>query len=342
MKNIVKILFLVSPALLALALLAGYLASKNEQSDEAEREAPIRQAFALAVKDGVTTLTVDDVAQARSGIQVKILAAARAAGGPLVYGTVADVQPLLDLASRYAAGVAELRAARAELGQRDAELKRVQALFDDGRNASRKALDAARTDAAAARARAAAATIAVDAAASALRQQFGPVLAAWALAPSSPDLRALAARRDVLVRVVSMAPGQEAPPMLALSGDAGKTVPARYVSASPQTDPVMQGQTWFYRTSAPLAAGTRLAGRADVRPQSGIRIPADAVVWYGGQPWAWVRTTGTVFERRRIAQDVLDDGGFVVTQGFAPGDAVVVQGAQLLLSEESRALLRND
>jgi hypothetical protein len=342
MKNIVKILFLVAPAILALALLAAHWASKNEQSDETEREAPIHQAFTLAVKAGVTTLTVDDVAQARSGIQVKILAAAQAADGPTVYGTVADLQPLLDLSSRYAAAVAELHAAQAELGQRDAELKRVQTLYDDGQNASRKTLDAARTDAAAARARAGAATIAVDAATAALRQQFGSVLAAWALAPSSPDLRALASRKDVLVRVVSMAAAQEAPSSLTLSGDGGKAVTARFVSASPQTDPGMQGQTWFYRTSAPLAAGTRLAGRVGVRLQSGIRIPADAVVWYGGQPWAWVRTKGTVFERRRITQGMLDDGGFVVSQGFTPGEAVVVQGAQLLLSEESRALLRND
>jgi hypothetical protein len=340
--KIVKLLFLVSPTILALALLAAHWASKNEQSDEAEREAPIHKAFALAVKNGVTTLTVDDVAQARSGIQVKVLAAAQASDGPVVYGTVVDVQPLLDLSNRYAAGVADVRAAQAELDQRDAELKRVQALYDDGQNASRKALDAARSDAAAARARASAARIAVEAGAAALRQQFGPVLAAWAMSPSSPDLRALALRKGALVRVVSMALDQEAPQSLTLSGAARQAVTARLVSASPQTDPGIQGQAWFYRTTAPLAVGTRLAGRAGVRLRSGIRIPADAVVWYGGQPWAWVRTTGTVFERRRIGQGMLDDGGFVVSQGFTPGEAVVVQGAQLLLSEESRALLRND
>jgi hypothetical protein len=75
---------------------------------------------------------------------------------------------------------------------------------------------------------------------------------------------------------------------------------------------------------------------------SGVRIPADAVVWYGGQPWAYVRTGGTDFERRRIEQDHPTDGGFVVVHGFTPGEAVVVQGAQLLLSEESRALVSKD
>lgn len=340
--KIVKHLFLAAPALLALALLAAHLASKNEQSDEAEREAPIHKAFAIAVNDGVTTLTVDNAAQVRSGIQVKVLTATQAAAGPAVYGTVIDVQPLLDLSSRYAAGGAELRAAQAELGRRDAERRRIQALYDDGRNASRKALDAAGADAEAARARAAAARIAVDASAAALRQQFGPALASWAMAPSSPEMRALAARREVLVRVVSMAADRVAPRSLALSGDAQHPVDARLVSASPRTDPGIQGQAWFYRTGAPLAVGMRLAGRFAAPAQAAIRIPADAVVWYGGQPWAYVRTDGTTFERRRIAPDLPVDGGFIVSGGFAPGEAVVVQGAQLLLSEESRALLRDD
>lgn len=340
--KIVKLLFLAAPALLALALLAAHLASKNEQADDAEREAPIHKAFAIAVDNGVTTLTVDNASQVRSGIQVKILTATQAAAGPAVYGTVVDVQPLLDLSSRYAAGGADLRAAQADLGRRDAQRRRIQALYDDGQNASRKALDAADADAAAARARAASARIAVAANAAALRQQFGPALASWAMAPSSPDLRALAQRNEVLVRVVSMAPDRAAPQSLALSDGTRQPVAARLVSASPQTDPGIQGQAWFYRTGAPLAVGTRLTGRFDVQTRAAIRIPADAVVWYGGQPWAYVRTDGTTFERRRIAPDLPVDGGFIVTGGFAAGEAIVVQGAQLLLSEESRALLRDD
>lgn len=336
--KIVKLLLLVSPTILALVLLAAHWASKNEQSDEAEREAPVHTAFAIAVKNGVTTLTVDDVAQARSGIEVKVLAAARSADGPPVYGAVVDVQPLLDLSSRYATAVAELRATQAELGQRTAERKRIQALYDDAQNASRKALDAARADADVAQARAGAAQAAVDIVAAALRQQFGPVLATWAMNPSAPDMRALAARKAVLVRVVSTTPGAAPPRLLTLSGP----VEAHFVSASPQTDPGIQGQAWFYRTAAPLAVGTRLAGRFGIQARTGIGIPSGAVVWYGGEPWAWVRTAGTVFERRRIDQGVAEDGGFVVSHGFAPGEAVVIQGAQLLLSEEVRASLGNN
>jgi len=338
-----KILLLLAPAILALLLLAAHLASKSELAGEAEREAPIHKAFDIRVTDGVTTLAVDEVSQTRSGIRTRVLAAAQSAAGPLVYATVLEVQPLFELASRYAAGTGELRAAQAELAQREAELKRVQALYEDGQNLSRKVLDLARAEAGAARARTGAAQAGAAATGAALRQQYGPVLAAWAMAPSSAGMEALMAHKTVLLRVTATSQQDlAAPQTLTLSADAGKAVEARMVSDSPQADPAIQGQAWFYRSAAPLQAGMRLAGRLPTRQASGVRIPAEAVVWYGGQPWAWVRTKATSFERRLVEQGAPGDGGFVVSEGFRPGEAVVVQGAQLLLSEESRALATRD
>jgi hypothetical protein len=127
-----------------------------------------------------------------------------------------------------------------------------------------------------------------------------------------------------------------------LSGEAPGPLQARRVSASPQTDPGIQGQAWFYRVAAPLPVGGRLAGRMDKGERRGLRIPPEAIVWYGGQPWAWVRSAATLFERRAVDPGIPMDGGFVVRQGFRPGDAIVIEGAQLLLSQESRALLHND
>jgi hypothetical protein len=338
-----KILLLLSPAILALLLLAAHLASKSELAGEAEREAPIHKAFDIRVRDGVTTLSVDERSQARSGIRTRVLAAAQSAAGPLVYATVLDVQPLFELASRYAAGAGELRAAQAELAQREAEAKRVQTLYEDGQNVSRKVLDLARAEAGAGRAKAGAAQATIAVTGAALRQQFGPAIAAWAMAPSSADLAALMAHQAVLLRVTAASEqGLAAPQTLSLSLDAGKDVEARLVSASPQVDAAIQGQAWFYRAAAPLAAGTRLSGRLATRQATGVRIPAEAVVWYGGQPWTWVRTNAATFERRLVGQGAPGEGGFVVDEGFRPGDAVVVQGAQLLLSEESRALATRD
>jgi membrane fusion protein, multidrug efflux system len=338
----VKILFLMSPTILALALVAAHWISKKEQSSEAEREAPIHKSFAIEVEDGLTTLTVDEAAQAHSGIQTAALAEAQAANGPAVYGTVIDLQPLFDLATRYAAGATDLRAAQAELAQREAELRRVQALYDDKQNVSRKALDAARADVEASKAKASVAQIAVKAAGTALGQQFGPRVAAWTMAPASSELAALTNRTAVLMRVVLPSQIEAAPQRLMLAGDARAPLEARLVSASPQMDPAMQGQAYLYRVDALLAAGARLAGRIGIQQRAGVQIPGEAVVWYGGQPWAYVRKSAKEFERRPIVQATPVGGAFVALNGFKAGEAVVVQGAQLLLSEETRALLSSD
>jgi hypothetical protein len=67
---------------------------------------------------------------------------------------------------------------------------------------------------------------------------------------------------------------------------------------------------------------------------AGLLIPANAVVWYGGQPWAYVRTAPDRFTRRILPSASEVDHGFIVPGGFRADDEVVVRGAQLLLSEE--------
>jgi multidrug efflux pump subunit AcrA (membrane-fusion protein) len=65
-------------------------------------------------------------------------------------------------------------------------------------------------------------------------------------------------------------------------------------------------------------------------------IPEAAVIWYGGQPWAYVRTAPDRFTRRYVPASSPGDRGFVVTSGFHAGDEVVIHGPQLLLSQELR------
>jgi hypothetical protein len=55
-------------------------------------------------------------------------------------------------------------------------------------------------------------------------------------------------------------------------------------------------------------------------------VPPEAVVSWEGKSWAYVRRSPTQFSRREAA-------------AVRPGDEVVVNGAQQLLSEEMRAQL---
>jgi len=341
-RTILKGLLLLSPAILALLLLGGYWMSKREQANEAEREAPVQNTVSIAVRNGITTLTVDQDVQTQSGIQAGTLGNAMAADGPAAYGAVIDLQPLVELAGRHASALADLGAARAAAAATRAELARVQALYEDDRNVSLKAVGAARAADAASVAKVSIAQATANAIADSIRQQFGTAVTGWATSPASAELAPFAARREVLIRIVMPSQAGPAQKTITLYGSDPSPIHARLVSASPQTDPNIQGQAYFYRAAAALAVGTRLIGHLGEKQGQGLDIPAAAIVWYGGQPWAYVRTRPTLFERRAVDQGMPRNGDYLVTTGFKAGEEVVVRGAQLLLSEESRALLSKD
>jgi hypothetical protein len=64
-------------------------------------------------------------------------------------------------------------------------------------------------------------------------------------------------------------------------------------------------------------------------------VPDDAVVWSDGKPWVFVEVAPLRFRKVPL---VLEKGaaGDRAARGVPPGSRVVVQGAQLLLSEEMR------
>ena len=69
--------------------------------------------------------------------------------------------------------------------------------------------------------------------------------------------------------------------------------------------------------------------------EAGLLIPSDAVVWYGGERWVYVRDTPGSFIRRPIPREAFQtDKGIIVASGFEAGQQIVVRGAQLLLSQE--------
>ncbi len=73
------------------------------------------------------------------------------------------------------------------------------------------------------------------------------------------------------------------------------------------------------------------------RHTPGVVIPDSAVVWLDGRAWAYVQKDRERFIRQEVVTNHPGGKGWFVTKNFQAGDYVVVQGAQLLLSEEFRA-----
>ncbi|HSR02829.1 MAG TPA: hypothetical protein VLM20_08550, partial [Methylophilaceae bacterium] len=93
-----------------------------------------------------------------------------------------------------------------------------------------------------------------------------------------------------------------------------------------------------------LRLGMRVTVEANVDKNTiynGIIIPSSAVVWYAGTPWAYFKHGDDEFIRKPIFADKEVDTGWF-NAGFETESEVVVKGAQLLLSEEFKYLIKNE
>ncbi len=89
--------------------------------------------------------------------------------------------------------------------------------------------------------------------------------------------------------------------------------------------------------TAALAPSTSEARR---QAYSAVVVPDAAVVWLDGKAWVYVQKGPERFVRKELSSDRPSASGWIVKKNFLPGDRVVVQGAQLLLSEEFRSQIR--
>jgi hypothetical protein len=338
-KSILKATLLLSPTIIALLLLSGYWLSKGELQAEAEREAPVRSLVTIEVEDGATVLKVDAISQERSGIQTERLKSAHGRdGGAAIYGMVLDLQPLVDLAGRYASAKGDVHAALAEQRALHAEFSRLQTLNADENNVSLKAVEAAGAAEASAQAKVKLAQAALDSSATSIRQQYGSKLGDLAMYSGVAGLAPFLTGRETLVRVVQQNRGTSPPDSLLVDGEPSVLV-AQLVSAAPQVDPATQAQAYLYRAAGYLPTGMRVTGHVPEGKDNGVVIPASAVVWYGGRPWAYKKNGPTRFERQALVAEAPVDGGYFTAGGFGANEQVVTKGAQLLLSEEGRSLL---
>ena len=292
----------------------------------------------VAIVNGVTVVMLDTATQMQSVIRTEPLSAASYQTQTDAYSTVLDLQPLIDLRMRYSLALADAEVARATVAASRQEYERSRLLYQDNQNVSLKTYKASQAVYLSDQARSAAAALNVQNIRASARQQFGETLERWALVdPHSSEFERLLQRQEVLLRV-TLPPGDSiaAPAQIQIGTNDNRRLPAYLVSPSPQSDPVMQGSAFIYRTAAPIATGSNIAAYLPTAGQTarGILIPAGAIVWYGGQPWAYLQISAERFGRYPVAQNSPMQGGFFMSEGFKPGQRVVVSGAQLLLSEE--------
>ncbi len=118
---------------------------------------------------------------------------------------------------------------------------------------------------------------------------------------------------------------------------------AHFTGAAPQVDAGSQRAALLYRLEAPPGAAWRpgLFVKATypdptVAPRAAVAIPATALLYHQGRSLVYVQLRPGRFERREV--HVLGRHGdvLVVAGGVRPGELVVCEQAQVILSEEFR------
>jgi hypothetical protein len=349
-KKITLVLFFQALIIVTLFWMLVFYGKDEYEAFQSEQEEEIESPSRVSTKDGVNLIVLPKATQANSGIQTSPVKQATFLGEIKTFGTVVSMDALLAAKTNYLNVTAELALAKSASAQNLHQYQRLKTLNDDDKNVSdravQEALMAVNTD----KARISAAELQLKNLRASMQLQWGDDLTKLMTgATQAPYLTQLLTQKNVLVQV-SLPMQTETPKkqsyiqITPLTGDL-KPIQAVYISAATQSDLSGFGKTFYYSAPAEfLRTGMRVNVETDPTTKddaNGVVIPNNAVVWHGGQPWVYVRQADEQFIRRAISTDIeIEQGWF--NQTIKAGTEIVTSGAQLLLSEEFKYLIKNE
>jgi hypothetical protein len=292
----------------------------------------------ISFENGAVILTMDEPAQKRMGIEVSALAGISNRPQADVPATVLSVQDLATFRNGYVSALSQIEKNRVDIEVARKQYARVKTLFDSDQNISAKAMESADGNLRALETQERAAEQELNLQGSMAEQQWGGVVAKWAM-DGSPELDRILGMREALIQVTLPFDQNYTAPNTILVEVPGRTrAEANLISAFPRVDPRIQGRSFLYSAAAQpdFTPGVNLVSHLAVgNAARGVVVPASAVVWSEGKAWAYLQTSARQFSRREVATDAPVDAGYFVTAGFSVANKVVTRGAQSLLSEEA-------
>lgn len=318
-------------------LAAAYLFTRERTPPAPKAEAKVDAPPALPA--GVAAVViVDDDDQERGGIVAELPAETTDQPQARAYGLIKPLDGFTTLFNAIGAAQQQVRTA---------EIK-----FDAARAAATRSRDLQKVmPSAASQAEIAEAALriegaAVDTARAQLRGLRTQAIQDWgaqlgeALATQSTLAEELALRKSMLVQLTLPA-DLPPPPRAILSLSGGEPVEARLLSPATQAEARLAGPSFFYlmpTQPAALTGASVVAALPKGAPRRAVAIKAASVVWQAGKPWIYVKAGANRFERRGLGDEATPtaDGGYAVPS-WPKGQALVVVGAQALLTEETKA-----
>ena len=319
----------------------------------------------ISEKDGISIVSLSAATQQNSGITTAKVVSSSFAGKSKSLGSVIAIDGLIEAKANYLRAQSEIALARAASGNNMQQYQRLKSLNDDDKNVSDKVVQDALAAVNGDKAKISAAELLLSNLQNVVKQQWGETLSALVYSDKlPPHLANLLNRNNVLVQVSlpseSPAPTAGSTLNLSLLNASGAAIKAIYVSPATQGDISNIGKTFYYSAPAEqLRIGMRVIAEADAsnskttsdsKTNTGVVIPNQAIVWFGGKAWAYFKqgknkNGDDQFARKPVTTDTevgvgMDSGWF--NQGLVDDSIVVTSGAQLVLSEEFKNQIKNE
>lgn len=325
----------------AISLLLGLvgLISGCRDSEEAKKEKEAPQADVAQLShntNGEAVLKISPEIQQRIALVVKPLESAELSPELKGLGAVLDPAPLIQLQGDMAATKVSLQSLKIAV-------ERARSLFEKGETVARKSLEASETDFRLAE-------LKLQASRRQLTLDWGEKIAKMDDEQLKNLVDSLILGRILLIRI-DLGAGDTitgAPISARVSGlQNGHWDNALIVSEAPKIDPRIQGRGFILsleNAESPLRIGSAVTAflKLPGTPKKGVIIPKPSVLRTQAKTWVEVQDAQGQFTRREVVLENPIDGGWFSTTAFAPEEKVVVEGAQILLSEEQKSQLSAD
>lgn len=292
--------------------------------------------------DGYPVIPLDQETQQISGVQTMEARPASYRPEFIVFGKAVNLQPLLVLRSQYLQALTTGNSARAKFNQSEQGVKRMQDLFRHGIAAERRLqeqqsqwqVDKSQVDAA---------HFQVQAIVDEARLNWGKQLTDWAMTVDPDRLDSFVSGQKTLLQIIVPSNRQLADDVRTIyveaSGNRSKAQEATLISIGPQIDNTVQGVSYFFSTHGKaIRTGMSVSAWIPDKKDSvlGVIIPKSALIWSMDQVFVYLKTGEEQFSRRLIGQATPVADGYFIGEAIKPGEKVVTEGGQMLLSEELR------
>lgn len=345
-------LIIIIQALLIIALfwVLIFYGKDEYEAYQSEQEEEIETLSRVSENDGIHIVNISLAAQQNSGIKTAKVSVAQFQGEIKSFGNVVSIDTLIEAKTNYLNLKTSATLARATSSQNNQQYQRLKTLNDDDKNVSDRAVQEALAIVNADKAQISVNELQLKNLQNSIKLQWGEALAKLVFADELPaHLANLLDRKNVLIQMTlplsTATPKAGASIAVSPINDSATRIKAIYVSPATTSDTNVFGKTFYY--SAP-AEQLRIGMRVNVELSnnasdivSGVIIPSNAVVWYAGTPWAYFKQKSNQFLRKPISTDTEVESGWF-NRDLDANNEVVVHGAQLLLSEEFKYLIKNE